>query len=631
MSPVVGAETVVDIWLYSGTDSSIPGNDSEVVSTVEGVSDRSSNTSEQLIQAVKVNDCVNGVVSTEESVSGGDSDISEQLVQAVKVNGCVNEVFSTEENLSAGNSDILEHLAQVVEANDGGNSSVLPEVCDSPAKEMLPGLIKPKIEPVDDTECITPCDDESQLDASGHGGCRSSDMLVSSLDHDYFGVMKVDIKNEGEDGYELEHSVSDFSQENVAEECSDLCKVKSSVEVDSKVENHLLDVAPAVKENNINCVLRTVEVPTKPVAVNNHLQQNLSSTENNSKLTTLVKCMDKNGHVFYLTLGQTYLKPQVNLASVVPTSEQSVNVINSTSLLNKQQSSHTQLHNKVLPTTAVTSGLRVKSPLAKPVFSNYSCKEKDSVIPEGNSCSLVPPHGTAGSVITNESNALDALSLETNPSSLLTSQQTPKLIPSQGTNVKPGVKVTSPVVSTNNSSKSLKQLQNSSGQLLSFLKMNATMPTANKLEGRKKAGDSKASVQNASTPVQDQPFLVVKNGQLYLLRHAQNSATLSALAGKSSGKKCESIPKQQSVLLTESKSLLSGPVWSVKGGVSLLKKQANAQVLENMLSPTTVKLQDVDKSENARLLISGRSLVLNKANSRHITQSNKIRYGEALR
>jgi hypothetical protein len=595
MSPVVGAETVVDIWLYSGTDSSIPGNDSEVVSTEEGVSGRSSNTSEQLIQAVKVNDCVNGVVSTEE-------------------------------NLSGGNSDILEHLARVVEANVGGNSSVLPEVCDLPAKEMLPGLIKPKIERVDDTECIAPCDDESQLDASGHEGCRSSDMLVSSLDHDYFGVMKVEIKNE----CELEQSVPDFLQENVVEDCSDLCKVKSSVEVDSKVENHLMEVAPVVKENNINCVLRTVEVPTESVTVNNHLEQNLSSTENNSKLTTLVKCMDKNGHVFYLTLGQTHLKPQVNLASVVSTSEQSVNVINSTSLLNKQQSSHTQLCNKVLPTTAVTSGLRVKSPVAKPVFSNYSCKEKDSVIPEGNSCSLVHPHGTAGSAIT-KSNALDALSLETNPSSLLTSQQTSKLICSPGTNVKPGVKVTSPVLSTNNSSKLLKQLQNSSGQLLSFLKVNATMPTANRLEGGNKDGDSKAYVQNASTPVQDQPFFVVKNEQLYLLKHAQNSATLSPLAGKSSGKKCESIPKQRSILLMESKSLLSGPLWSVKGGVSLLKKQANAQVLENLLTPTTVKLQDVDKSENARLLMSGRCLVLNKANSRHITQSNKIRYGVALR
>jgi len=630
VSPVAGAETVVDIWLYSGTDSSIPGNDSEVVSTEEGVSGRIGNTSEQLIQAVKVNDCVNEVVSTEESVSGGDSDISKQLVQAVKVNDCVNEVVSTEENLSGGNSDILEHLAQVVEVNNGGNSAVLPEVCDSPAKEMLPGLIKPKIEPVDDNECIAPCDDKSQLDASGHGGCRSSDMLVSSLDHDYFGVMNVDIKKESEDEYNSEHSVPDFSQKNVAEEYSDLCKVKSIVEVDSNVENHVMEVAPVVKENNINCILHTVEVPTKPVTVNNHLEQNLSSTENNSKLTTLVKCMDKNGHVFYLTLGQTHLKPQVNLASVVPTSEQSVSVISSTSLLNKQQSPHTQLHNKLLPTTAVTSGLRVKSTLAKPVFSNYSCKKKDIVISEGNSC-LVPPHGTAGSALTTESSALDALSLETDPFSLLTSQQTSKLIPSQGTNAKLGVKVTLPVVSTSNSSELLKQLQNSSGQLLSFLKLNATIPTTNKLEGGNKAGDSKASVQNALTPIQDQSLLVVKNGQLCLLRHVQNSAILSAPASKSSGKKCESIPTQQSILLMESKSLLSGPVRSVKGGVSLLKKQANAQVPENMLSPTTVKPQDVDKSENARLLISGRSLVLNKANSRHITQSNKIRYGEALR
>lgn len=600
MSLVTGAETVVDIWLYCGIDSSIPGNDSEVV-------------------------------STEESVSGHISNTSEQLIQAVKVNDCVNEVVSTEEYLSGGNSDILEHLAQVVEVNDGGNSATLPEVCDSPAKDMLPGLIKPKIEPVDDSECIAPCDDRSQLNARGYGGCRSSDMQVSSLDHDYFGVMNVDIKKESEDEYKSEHSVRDFSQQNFAEECSDLCKVKSIVEVDSNVENHVMEVAPVVKEDNINCILHTVEVPTKPVTINNHLEQNLSPEESNSKLTTLVKCMDKNGHVFYLTLGQTHLKPQVNSASVVPTSEQSVNVINSTSLLNKQQSSHTQLHNKLLPTTAVTSGLRVKSTLAKPVFSNYSCKKKDSVVLEGNSCLLVPPHGTAGSVITTESNTLDALSLETNPSSLLTSQQTSKLIPSQGTNVKLGVKVTLPVLSTNNSTKLLKQLQNSSGQCLSFLKLNATMPTTNNLEGGNKAGDLNASVQNASTPIQYQSFLVAKNGQLCLLRNVQNSATLSALAGKSSGKKCESIPKQQSILLTESKSLLSGPVRSVKGGVSLLKKQANAQVPEKMLSPTTVKPQDVDKSENTRLLISGRCLVLNKANSRHITQSNKIRYGEALR
>ena len=628
MSPVAGAETVVDIWLYSGTDSNIPGNASEVVSTQEGVSGCNSNTSEQLIQVVKVNDCVNEVISTEESVSGN-SDTSEQLAGVVKVNDCVNEV-STEENLSGGKSDVLEHVAQVVKVNDGHNSTVLPEVCDLPAKEMLPGLIKPKIEPIDDFECIAPSDDKSQLDASGHGRYRSSDMLFSSLDHDYFGVMNVDVKRESVDDYKSEHSIPDCTQKN-AEECTNLCKVKSSVEVDSHVENHVMEVAPVVQENNINCVLHTVEVPTKSVAVNNHLEQNLSSAENNSKPTTLVKCMDKNGHVFYLTLGKTHLKPQVKLASVVPMSEQPVNITNSIPLLNKQQTPHTQLHNKLLPTTAVISGLRVKSPLPKPVFSNYNCKEKESVICEGNSCVLVPSHGIAGSVITTESNGHDALSLETNPSGLLTSQQTSTLILSQGTNVKPGMKVSSPVVSSNNSSELLKQLQNSSGQLLSFLKLNATMPTTDKLEGGNKAADSKASVQNALTPAQDQSFLVVKNGQLYLLRHVQNSATLSALDGKSSAKKCESIPKQRSILLADSKSLLSSPVQSVKGGFSLLKKHANAQIPENTLSPTAVKPQDVDKSENARLLISGRSLVLNKANSRHITQSNKIRYGEALR
>lgn len=627
----LGAETVVDIWLYSGTDSSSPGNENEVISTKEGVSGFKSDTSEQLAEVAKLNNDVYEVVSTEESVSGGNSDASEQLAHIVKVNDNVNEVVSTEESVFGGNSGASEQLVEVVQVNDGANSTVSWEVCDSPAKEVLPGLIKPKMEPVDNSECIAPCDDKSQLDASGHGWYSSSDTQFSSLDHDYFGVMNVDIKKESEDDCHSDHSVPDCSQENVSEACRYLCKVKSSVEVDSSVENHMMEAVPVVQENKVtNCIPHTVEAPTKSVAVNNHIEHNVSSTENNSKLTTLVKCMDKNGHVVYLTLGQTHPKPHVKLASVVPTSEQSVYVTKSTSLLNKQQIPHAQLHNKLLPTAVVTSGLKVKSALAKPVLSNYNCKGKDGVISQGNSCMLVTPQGTAGSVITIQSNAHNALSLETNSSSLVTAQQTSALIPSQGTNVKPGVKVTSPVISTNNSSELLKQLQNNSGQLLSLLKLNATMPATNKLEEGNKAGDSKASGQNASTSVQDQSFLIIKNGQLYLLKHVQNSATVSVLAAKSSAKQCDSIQKQRSILLTDSKSLLSSPVRSVKGGISLLKKQASAQVPQSMLSPSTVKPQDMDKSQNARLLISGRSLVLNKANSRHITQSNKIRYGEAL-
>lgn len=660
---LAGAETVVDIWLYSGTDSSIPGNENEVVSAKDGVAGVKSDTLEQLAEVVKLNNDINEVVSTGESVSGGDSDASEQLAQVVKVNDIVSEDVSTEEIVFDGNSDASEHLVHVVKVSDsindivntedsvsggngdaseqlaevmklnyGCNSTVSREVCDCPAKEVLPGLIKPKMEPVDNSECTAPCDDKSHLNASGHGWYSSRDIQFSSLDHDYFGVMNVDIKKESEDDCKSEHSVQDCSQENISEEYRDLCKVESSVEVDSNVENYVMEVAPVVHENKItNCSPHTLEAPTKSLSVNNHIEHNVSSVENNSKLTTLLKCMDKNGHVFYLTLGQTHLKPQVKLASVVPTSEQSVNVTKPTSLLNKQQTPHTQLHNKLLSTAVVTSGLKVKSPSAKPVLSNYNCKEKDGVISHGNSCMLVPPQGTVGNVRTTQNNAHKALSLEVNSCSLVTAQQTSTMIPSQGSHVKSGMKVTSPVVSTNHSSELLKQLQNSSGQLLSLLKLNATMPTTNKLEEGNMGEDLKASGQNASTPVQDQSFFIVKNGQLYLLRHVQNSATLSALAAKSSAKQFESITKQRSILLTDNKSSLSSPVQSVKGGFSLLKKQASAQVPQTVLSPNTVKPQDMDKSENFRLLISGRSLVLNKANSRNITQSNKIRYGEALR
>jgi hypothetical protein len=592
---LLGAETVVDIWLYSGIDSSIPGNENEVASNEGGVSGDNNDTLEQLAGVTKMDDSVNEGVTTKESVSAGSSDSSEQAAHVAKV------------------------------------SNVSREVCNSPAKEMLPGLIKPKIEPVDDSECTASCDDNSHLDASCHGGHSFSDMQFSSLDHDYFGVMNVGIKKESEDLCISEHNIQDCSQENAAEECSDLCDVESSAETDSSVENHVMKVLPVVQENKTtNSIVHAVEVPSKSVTVNNHLERNVSSAENNSKLTTLVKCMDKSGHVFYLTLGQTHLKPQAKLVSVVPTSEQPVNVANSTSLLNKQQAPHTQPHNKLVPTTVMTSGLKLKFPLGKPVLSNYNCKEEeDSVISQGNSCLLVPPQGTAGNVITIQSNAHNALSVETNSSSLLTSQQTSKMIPLQGINVKPGVKVTSPVVSTSNSSELLKQLQNNSGQLLSFLKLNATVPVANKSEEANKVGDLKASAQSASTPVQDQSFLIVKNGQLYLIKHVQNSAALSVLAAKSGAKKCESISKQQSVLLTD-KSLLSSPVRSVKGSFSLLKKQANAQVPQN-ISHAAVKPLDVDKSESARLLMSARTLVLNKGDSRHITHSNKICYGEALR
>jgi hypothetical protein len=160
------------------------------------------------------------------------------------------------------------------------------------------------------------------------------------------------------------------------------------------------------------------------------------------------------------------------------------------------------------------------------------------------------------------------------------------------------------------------------------------MVTADRLEEGSKAGVLKdmnvSSTQNKSTPVQDQSLLIAKNGRLYLLKHPQSAVAFSALAAKSNSKKFDSAPKQQDILLSDtvggSQSLLSNHVRSAKGGVSLLKKQTNTVML-----PTVVKPENVDKSEDARLLISGRTLVLNKANSRQITHSDRMCYLEDLK
>jgi hypothetical protein len=200
-------------------------------------------------------------------------------------------------------------------------------------------------------------------------------------------------------------------------------------------------------------------------------------------------------------------------------------------------------------------------------------------------------------------------------------------------NLNPSVKVTSPVILVNDSPEVLNQIQSSSGQMLSFLKPNKSVLTAEKLEEGSKAGALKdmniSSTQNKSLPVQDQSLLIAKNGRLYLLKHPQSAVALSALTANSSSKNFDSAPKQKDILLSDTvrgnQSLLSNQMRSAKGGISLLKKQTNTVVL-----PMMVKQENVDKAEDARLL-SGRTLVLNKANSRQITHSNRMSYLEDLK
>jgi hypothetical protein len=401
----------------------------------------------------------------------------------------------------------------------------------------------------------------------------------------------------------------------------------------------MLEDAPIMqKHNTTNSVLLIPELLTQSETVNNHVvEQNVPLAKNNSKLATLVKCVNKCGRVFFVTVGKANVKSQLKVASVVPKLEQSVNVPNLTSLLIKQAPT-TLLRNKLSPTVAVVSKSNENTPNPKSQLNSYNCKVKGSVTSQDNvgfissqtdSLMLVPPQGTPGNGVTAQASLL---SLGANSSSLVMSQGSSIVTPLPSMNLKPDVKVTSPVILVNDSPEVLNQIQSSSGQ--TFLKPNKSVLTSDKLEEGSKAGALKdmniSSTQNKSIPVQDQSLLIAKNGRLYLLKHPQSAVALSALTAKSSSKKFDSAAKHQDILLSDtvrgSQSLLSNQMRSAKGGVSLLKKQTNTVVL-----PTVVKQENMDKAEDAQLLVSGRTLVLNKANSRQITHSDRMCYLEDLK
>lgn len=565
---LIGAETIVDIWLHSGNDSDILSSDKEVV-------------------------------NAEENTSGDNADpVEQQLVPRIKVEDVVNSAESQ-------------------------------DVHDLPTKELSLDLIETKKE-IDSFDCGTTCDNTSELNATVQGG-RSSCDVTSSLDHDYFRVVDVNIKTERVDGYE---SLPGSSQESTSEDCADMCNVNSSVELDSSIQNHVTENASAVRENDKNFIPVTADLPTESAIGSNSVkEQNVSVAKNNSKLTTFVKCMDKSGHVFYLTLGKTDLKPQVKPASVVPKLEQSLKVANLASMLIKPQLP--VMSNKLPPTAVVVAKSKLNATTAKAQLSNYNCKVKGSVTSQNNSgcvpllqsnaSVLVPLQGISGSVITSRNNARSLLSEGAN-STFVPPQGTSTLTPLQSTNSKPGLKVTSPVILANNLSKVFTQLQSSSGQPSSFLKQSANVPTAEKLDRNNAGGVKGVNLESVkkSTPVQEQSLLIVKNGHLYLVTHRKSSVGLSALDAKSSAKKCDAIPKQQVAILSDtvqgSRSLLTNSVLSAKGGFSLLKNQTNASVP-----------QDIDNSEDNRLVFSGRTLVLNKANSRQIIHSSKMHYANALK
>jgi hypothetical protein len=420
-----------------------------------------------------------------------------------------------------------------------------------------------------------------------------------------------------------------------AKEFTDVYKVKSGVVTDG-----MLQGVPVVQKHRAtNSIPLIPELQTQLKTISNHVvEQNVPLTKNNLKLGTLMKCTNKNGHVFFITVGKANVKSQLKLASVVPTLEQAVHVPNLTSLLIRQAP-----NTLLSPTAVVLSKSSENSPTPKSQLNSYNCKVKGSGTSEDNlkllpsqtnSSLLVPPQGSVGNGITTQASIHSLLSLGANSSSLVTSKGSSLVTPLPSMNWKPGVKVTSPVILVNDYPEVLQQVQSSSGQTLSFLKRNRNVDTADKLEEGNKLGALNDvdlnSTENKSTPVRDQPLLIAKNGRLYLLKHPQCAVALSAVTAKSSSKKFDSTPKQRDTICPDtvrgSQSSLLNPMRSVKPGISLLKKQANTVVL-----PPVEKMQNLDKSEDSRLLMSGRTLVLNKGNNRQITHSDRMCYQEDLK
>jgi hypothetical protein len=545
----------------------------------------------------------------------------------------------------------LEHLAPAEKVEGSVNSPDFEKVPESPSEGKLHGLIEPKLEPVDCSEFASSCDDTSQHDAAGQG---AHDIASSSLDHDYFGVMNGNFKEESEDGCESVQalaacesveslpgceSVQSLLSSSQAKEFTDACRVKSSVLTGDTVQNHMLEGAPVMQKHKAtNSIPLIPKLQTQPETVNNHvLEQNVPLAKNSLKLGTLMKCINKNGQVFFLTVRRASVKSQLKLASVVPKLEQSAHVPNLTSLLIKQ-APNPLLQNKLSPPAVVASKSSQNSPTPSSQVNSYNCKVKGSGTSEDNlglspsqtnSSLLVPPQGSVGNGVTTQASVHSLLSLGAKSSSSVTTKG-----PSLVMNLKPGMKVTSPVILVKDSPEVLKQLQSSFGHTLSFLKPNRNVLAADELEEGNKLealNDMiRNSTQNKSAPVQDQPLLIAKNGRLYLVKHPESAVALSALTTKSSSKKFGSIPKQQDTILPStvqgSQSLLSNPTCSVKPGVSLLKKHMKTVVL-----PPVEKLQNLDKSEDCRLLMSGRTLVLNKGNSRQITRSDRLCYLEDLK
>jgi hypothetical protein len=633
------------------------------------------------------------------------------------VNG-ENDAGSTEESASAGRNDALEHMSAALKVEDSINSPSFGKVSESLSEKKFHGLIEPKLEQEDDSDLMSSCDDTSRPDVPGQGAQNSCNITSSPLDHDYFGVMNVNVKTEREDGCELvqslpgcesaqslatcelveslpgpesvqsmaacelEGSLPDCkssqsllcsTQATMSEECVDVSKVKSSVATDGSVRNNVLEGAPVMQKHKMtNPIPPISELLAQTKTVSNHVAgQNVPLAQNNSKLGTLMKCIDKSGRVFFVTVGRTNVKSQLKLASVVPKLEQSVHVPNLTSLLIKPPP-NTLLQNKLSPTLVAISESSEHSPTPRSQPNSY-CKVKGSgtsednfgLIPSqtnssvlvttqgsagngvttqasvhsllsvgANSSVPVTTQGSAGNGVTTQASVHSLLSVGANSSGFITSKGLSLVTPMSSMNLKPGVKVTSPVILVKNSPEVRTQLQSGSGQTLSFVKPNKNVLAADKLEEGNKLGALKdviiSSAQNKSISVQDQSLLIAKNCRLYLLKHPQSAVTLSALTAKSGSKKFDSVPRQQETLLPDAvrggQSLLLNPVHSAKAGVSLLKKHTNAVVL-----PAVEKPQNIDKSEDARLLMSGRTLVLNKGNSRQITHSDRMCYLEDLK
>ncbi|XP_067004518.2 YEATS domain-containing protein 2 isoform X2 [Anabrus simplex] len=411
-----------------------------------------------------------------------------------------------------------------------------------------------------------------------------------------------------------------------------------------------------------------------------------------SKPTTLVKCMDKSGNVFYITVGLPNTKSQSKVLGGTSVTDTSTGAIQGSIGDLKTNLAVSLLSNSLLTKETQqaqkNSGplLKVKTPNSENtshLISVSSPVMKSLITPKTSALSAQKLSPTK-SVMNSVHNVIDLASKQGQSSlisgrsnSIVSNKTLSPAISNKFLNAKSIVK---PQLSMTSSASSASMLEGitsvdcsasaASDQLqlsTSLIKYNVKM--GNKLHSTQVVPDSRTSLStnhnskgnsHLNHQTQGQSLLLVKDGQIFLLKHTPTASTASSKLNVTTGKQStvnmshEELTKNHpslsgtSNVATVLNSLVLQPqlnpgavgvkvnqsvcsprtlLSSAKPGVSLLKKNVvKTDVAEDLVK----KEKDEKLQEEQRLLFSGRTLVLNKAN-RIVLNSKKPEFEEKLK